>query len=126
MTSRFSFEVPGLLRSLWIRAFADWRTKIQPWVTDHERGERFQLTEDEGVMMDVLAENILEVMPFLSRNKYVYRENIFWKQQGIDVAKNRVLAAISNHHHGDPKEWDRFEAMTPEEWIDWLRAIAEN
>ncbi len=70
MTSRFSFEAPGLFRSLWLAAFANWREAIQPWITDHERGERFQLTEEEGLMMDICSDALLEVMPVWSRNKF--------------------------------------------------------
>ena len=119
MTSRFSYEAPGLLRMAWLSVFSDWEQTILPWITDHERGERFQLSEDEDLIMSVLCHTLLDVMPVWSRNK-------FWKNFGKSrasmVARDRVLAAISNRRHGDPKEWDRFKAMTPEEWIDWVRA----
>jgi hypothetical protein len=58
MTSRFSYEAPGSLRFAWYALFSDWREKIRAWVTDHERGERFQLTEDEELMMQALADNM--------------------------------------------------------------------
>jgi hypothetical protein len=115
MKFRFSYEAPGLLRQAWLSVFSDWRQRVLPWITDHERGERFQLSEDEFQMMNVLCDTLLDVMPVLSRNR-------FWKEQGVDIAKDQVLAAISDHHHGNAKEWDRFKAMTPEEWIDWVRA----
>ena len=124
MTSRFSYEAPGLLRQAWLSVFSDWRQRVLPWITDHERGERFQLSEDEELMMQVLGDNFdtvadLTKVPFWKLNK-------FWTPRRIDLAKDRVLAAISDRRHGDPKEWNRFKAMTPDEWTDWLRTITRH
>lgn len=121
MTSRFSYEAPGLLRSAWYAAFNDWEEKIRPWVTDHERGECFQLTEDEELMMKALSEN----MDALADQQKVsfWKLHAFWTKRRIDLAKDAVLAAISDRHHGSTKEWDRLKAMTPDEWIDWLGIV---
>ncbi len=122
--SRFSYEAPGLLRFAWYAIFRDWEERVRAWVTDHKRGERFQLSEDEELMMAVLADN-MDAAADLA-NVSFWKLNRFWTPEKIDLVRDRVLAAISNQRHGDPKEWDRFKAMTPEEWIDWVRAIAEN
>ena len=74
--------------------------------------------------MNVLAENMdavadLRKVPFWKLHK-------FWPPRSIDIAKDTVLAAISDRRHGNTKEWDRLKAMTPDEWIDWLATIAES
>ena len=128
MTSRFSYEAPGFLRCAWYAVFSDWRERWRAWITDHERGERFQLSEDEELMMTVLSENMDAVydprrVPFLIR---FLRVKEVWTPQRIDLAKDRVLTAISDRRHGNPEEWDRLKAMTPQEWIAWLGTIVEN
>jgi hypothetical protein len=95
---------------------------LEQSLTDHQLGERFQLTEDEDLMMDVLSESMEAVADL--RKVSFWRLHKFWTLRTIDIAKDRVLAAISDRRHGNTKEWDRLKTMTPDEWSDWLGTVA--
>ena len=75
-------------------------------------------------MMNVLGEN----MDTIAREAKIgwWRLNRFWAVERIDLAKDRVLAAISDHRYGDSSEWNRFKAMEPDEWLNWLRDLTKN
>ena len=121
--SRFTYDTPGILRRLWYLMQRDGLEKIRAWVIDNERGERFQLSEQEEIMMTVLWENIntlcqLDRVPLLKSNEV-------WPATRIDQVRDAVLSAISDRRHGNPGVWNRFEKMQPQEWLDWLRERSE-
>lgn len=125
-TSRFSIDIPGLARMVWCSLrYRGWRRErcLGWWVTDHQRGEEFVLSNDEKAMLDALSESMDAVIaeakiPWL-------RSNRFWTPQRIDAAKDRVLAAISDNRHGDSIEWDFLRAMMPDDWRNWVGRIAD-
>jgi hypothetical protein len=55
---------------------------MRGWITDHQMGERFQLSESEEAMMSVLAERMLEL-------------DHVWSPEGVDISKDHVLTAIA-------------------------------
>ena len=105
----------------------DWRETSRAWITDHERGEQFQLSEDEDEMMIVLTEymDLAAGSPsFKSSLSDWLAGSEVWTPVKIDEAKDHVLAAISNRRHGDETGWQSFADMTADEWIAWLRELA--
>ncbi len=120
--NRFSYDAPRLFRFFFyvIRYPSDWREKIRAWITDHERGEQFQLSEDEEVMMTALSKN-MEVAAGSPEGGDSFKSIFFdwlagseqvWTPDKIDEAKDHVLAAISDRRRGDETEWQRLVAMT--------------
>jgi hypothetical protein len=123
---RFSVDVPGGLRVAWylLRFGKAWREHCPTWVTDHERGERFALSDEESLLLDSLLENMHAVID--EARVPLMRSNKFWTPQRIAGAKDRVLAAIRDNRHGDATEWDSLRAMTSADWKTLLREITEN
>ena len=124
--SRFSFETLGFFRSVFyvVRYRTDWNKRILAWVTDHEHGERFQLSEDEDHMMMVLGENLMDV-----REKHgTHMFSNVWTNEQQDVVRDHVLTAIVNKRKGDTSEWERLKAMTEDQWYEWLedQLVREN
>lgn len=125
MPSRFTVDIPSGLRVAWnmLRHGESWRERCRTWVTDHRRRERFALTDDEDLLLDVLSENMDAVAK--DARISLLKLGRFWTPQKIDAAKDRVLAAISDNRHGDSIEWDWLKAMPPDQWKAWLREIVE-
>lgn len=119
--SRFTYEAPGWVQVARNLIWPDWRSRCRAWVTDHQRGERFQLSDADEAMMDVLLENMHAVAD--AARVPLWRSNRFWTPTKIDIARDRVLTAISERRHGNLIEWQRLEAMRPEDWMEWLRNI---
>ena len=91
------------------------------WVTDHQRGERFALNDDEKIMLDMLSESMDAAIA--EARVPLLRSNKFWTPHRIDAAKDRLLTAISDNRHGDSIEWNFLRAMTAEDWRIWVRRI---
>jgi hypothetical protein len=99
--SRFSYYKPGWGLMIWYMMYSDWNTKMHAWITDHECGERYQLSDDEEVMMNVLSEN-MDAVADVAKVCF-WQLNKFWTPQRIVAARNHILSAISARRHGDAK-----------------------
>ena len=117
-SSRFSYEIVGFFRSVFyrIRYPSDWPKRVSAWVTDHERSERFQLSEEEDHLMMVLGENLGEIRQKHGGTRY----SSVWTQEKNDAVVDHVLIAIVNKRKGDTSEWERLKAMTEYRWYEWL------
>ena len=108
----------GFFRSVFyaVRSPSDFPKGLEAWVTDHESGERFQLSDDEDHMMMVLGENLGDV-----REKHgTHMFSNVWTGEQQDVVRDHVLTTIINKRKGDTSEWERLKAMTEDQWYAWL------
>jgi hypothetical protein len=46
-----------------------------------------------------------------------------WTNEQQDVVLDHVLTAIVNKRTGDTSEWERFKAMTEDQWYEWLETL---
>jgi hypothetical protein len=123
--SRFSVDVPGAFRIAWyrLRFGKAWREHCVTWVTDRLHNERFALSAEDNILLDVLLENMHPVIDEASVP--LHRSNKYWTRGRIHAAKDRVLAAISDHRHGNSLDLQYLRAITPSEWKAWLLTIVD-
>jgi hypothetical protein len=100
---------------------SDWRSRLRAHITDHHSGERFQLAQDEELMLEVLWENMDRV--FRQANISFWKANRFWTPARIDFARDHVLAAIIDRRHADPRAWNGLRAWRADDWCNWLRKL---
>ena len=108
---RFKYEAPGFLRraAIGIKAPRRWRSNVKPWIFDSHSGIRFQLIQEEEVVIKRLAGCISKREPGLS----------------ADAAFDYVADAIVRRRLGYGFDWRSLAKWTAEDWEGWIRAAEE-
>lgn len=115
---RFDYHAPSFFEVAlcMLRRGMDAKECSRARVTDRLGGEQYLLTDDEELMMEVVAENICAIV----RHPI---DRLDWNKDKGFIARDHVLEAIAERRHGDSRKWSTLTAWSREEWLAWLRSL---